>query len=196
MPKVLRKTYDLTRSINKRRRIRTTGTPMLELPAEILLLTFKSIEHPYDQIAFMLSCKHLAKIGTDVKLNKQMFDEQPDFGKRRFRAYSHSMLVRKMYKWGFISKDLQFCQGCVKYLPKNRIWRDSYGIPLKDMEYVDWMWAINRWIRGGAFCPTCQVGHVVEGRDWLQSQAEGLEGGVLVRRRLRVRREERAEQGS
>lgn len=156
---------------------------LLKLSPEVLLLIFGGVAHPRDQVAFMLSCKGLAATTRSIKLNTIQAKAR-SAGNYLSRLYDHRDLIEDLYRHAFIPKFLQLCIRCEKYLPVQRIWRDVYGIPIRDLEYVDWISAVVQWTKGGKVCPTCQIGHVVEGEDWLQGWGEGFVQGVLVRRKV------------
>lgn len=107
----------------------------------------------------MLSCTYLADVARGVKLNTfriqfKIFNSYVD------RSYAHRDLIEDLRKYQFIPSELQLCHGCEKYLPKHKIWRDKFGIPIRDLEYVDWLWTVAQWTNGGKICPTCQIGDV------------------------------------
>lgn len=181
--KPLPRSFDFLRNRRIKPRRHQAPPPLLSLPSEILVRIFSGITHPRDQISFMLSCKPLASVTRSAPLNTAHINFQ-FFKRRGSRSYDHRDLILDLHKhsFGFIPSTLQLCHTCERYLPKHRVWRDGYGIPIRDLEYVDWIWAVAQWTRGGKICPTCQIGEVEEGKDWVQSWGEGFVQGVLVRR--------------
>ena len=97
--------------------------------------------------------------------------------------YAHLDLLVALRKWRFINPNLQLCRSCTKYLPFNRLWKTVDGRAIRNLPYVDWMWAISQWQRGVAPCPTCQIDKGPAEDEWLQAQPEGFARGALVRQK-------------
>lgn len=154
---------------------------LLQLPDELVVNVFRRIQHPHDQVALMLSCKHLANVASNVELNT-MIVQGVNYMKLRF---DHRHLLKALKRWNWIPDNLLLCRECEMYLPRERIWKDRQGKEISRLMLVDWMGAFAFWKKGGGICPPCQIpDDFVEGEEWLQAWPEGLAPGPLRRQRL------------
>ena len=169
--------YDLRHLTKTPKRQRSK---LLKLPTELIQHIFRNVKHPRDQVAFLLCCKRAARANSRMKLNSITVTRTGRAGHKP-RPYAQQNLLHALQKWGFISKELRLCHKCETFLPRYRIWKTRLGKPLRNLEHVDWMWAVFRWNTGGRICPTCEIGDFEEGEDWLQPWPEGFARGALRR---------------
>ena len=181
MSKPLPRSFDLAPLMT--RKAARQRCHLLRLPPKLIKIIFKKVKHPQDQIAFMLSCKKTAKLTSRIKLRSAQITIWRA-GKKRTRAYTHRDLLGALKRWKWIPDGLQLCLDCQKYLPRNRFWTAKNGKPIVKLQHVDWVWAVGRWTRGAKSCPTCQIGDLEEGEEWLQAWPEGVAPGPLRRQKL------------
>jgi len=160
-----------------------SSSSILRLPISVLRSIYAEVVHPRSQIFLALSCKTFASVAVLDGLH-----EPPSrtylskYGVVVSRRYDYSALIRKLRV--IMPDHLHLCHSCWKYLPKQRVWKDSEGRNITTLKKVDWLWAVKEWIRGGKICPSCQIPEDWEDNEgWLQCLGEGVvrpKGGVRV----------------
>ena len=193
----MRSRYDITTecpsAIDTQQHVHFPETPSTserrldQLPEPILLHIYSHLAHPRHQIAFTLACRRFTAVAVASPISLRYAHVRHN-GKPSWYGKEHALIDLKAWSW--IPEGLKLCKLCLKYLPRNRIWKLNDGREIRSLKTVDWMWTVGQWMNGGSSCPTCQVGNAhdwteefEEGREtWTQCWGEGFVQNVMVKR--------------